>query len=86
MLLELRIKNMALIDQLQIDLGGSNYGLVVFTGETGAGKSIILQAIHLLAGERGASSWIRSDSDNAVVEALFSIRQDQAEIRSLLKE
>lgn len=86
MLLELRIENMALVDQLQLDLTESNRGLVVFTGETGAGKSIILQAIHLLAGGRGASSWIRNDCDKAVVEALFSIRDDQEEILSLLRE
>ena len=65
MLLELRIENMALVDRLQLDLTGSDCGLVVFTGETGAGKSIILQAIHLLAGERGASSWIRNRSSAA---------------------
>lgn len=86
MLLELRIENMALVDQLQLDLTESTIGLVVFTGETGAGKSIILQAIHLLAGGRGASSWIRSDCDKAVVEALFSIRDDQAEILALLRD
>jgi len=86
MLLELRIENMALIDQLQLDFTGSNNGLVVFTGETGAGKSIILQAIHLLAGGRGASSWIRSDCDKATLEALFSVSEDQEEIRFLLQE
>ena len=86
MLLELRIENMALIDQLQLDLTGGKSGLVVFTGETGAGKSIILQAIHLLAGGRGASSWIRSDCNQAVVEALFSIRIEQQEIHSLLQD
>ncbi|HER63339.1 MAG TPA: DNA repair protein RecN, partial [Desulfobacteraceae bacterium] len=86
MLLELRIENMALIDRLQIDLVGGNNGLAVFTGETGAGKSIILQGIHLLAGGRGASSWIRSNCDKAVVEALFSIRGDQTEVLSLLED
>lgn len=86
MLLELRIENMALIDQLQLDLTDAAHGLVVFTGETGAGKSIILRAIHLLAGERGASSWIRSDRDKAVVEALFSVREDQTDILTLLNE
>lgn len=84
MLLELRIENLALIDRLQLDLAGSESGLVVFTGETGAGKSIILQAIHLLAGGRGASSWIRSDCDKALVEALFSMRDDQVELQALL--
>ncbi|MCL7487650.1 MAG: DNA repair protein RecN [Desulfobulbaceae bacterium] len=86
MLLELRIENMALIDRLQLDLAVDNNGLAVFTGETGAGKSIILQGIHLLAGGRGASSWIRSNCDKAVVEALFSIRGDQAEVLALLQD
>ena len=85
MLLELHIENMALIDQLRLDLADSNTGLAVFTGETGAGKSIILQAIHLLAGGRGASSWIRSDCSQAVVEALFTIQDDQDMILSLLE-
>lgn len=86
MLQELRIENMALVDRLRLDLADSSGGLAVFTGETGAGKSIILQAIHLLSGGRGASSWIRSDCDEAVVEALFSIRDDQSEIITLLKK
>ncbi|GAB4344684.1 MAG: DNA repair protein RecN [Desulfobulbaceae bacterium] len=85
MLLELRIENMALIDRLELalDEGG---GLLVLTGETGAGKSIILQAIHLLAGDRGAASWIRTDREQAVVEALFSIRPDHEELRDMLRE
>lgn len=86
MLLELRIRNMALIDSLQLDFSGRRYGLAVFTGETGAGKSIILQALNLLAGSRGASSWIRSDCDQAVVEAYFEINDGQREIIELLRE
>ncbi len=84
MLLELRIRNMALIDSLELDFSGS--GLIVLTGETGAGKSIIMQALHLLSGGRGAVSWIRDDRDQAVVEALFSHRESQAELRSLFDE
>ena len=79
MLLELRIQNMALIDSLELEFTRRSGGLVVLTGETGAGKSIILQALHLLAGGRGASSWIRSEQEQAVVEALFSIRESQTE-------
>jgi len=86
MLLELRIENMALIDSLQLDFAGRGSGLAVFTGETGAGKSIILQAIHLLAGGRGASSCIRGDCDRAVVEAFFVVGEDQPEILGLLQE
>jgi len=86
MLQELRIENMALIDSLQLDFSSRGNGLAVFTGETGAGKSIILQAINLLAGSRGASSWIRSDCDKAVVEAFFGVNDNQGEIFKLLAE
>jgi len=86
MLLELRIQNMALIDSLQLDFSGRRNGLAVFTGETGAGKSIILQAINLLAGSRGAASWIRNDCEKAVVEAFFEINDIQGEILKLLRE
>ncbi|MDW7773117.1 MAG: DNA repair protein RecN [Desulfobulbaceae bacterium] len=86
MLLELRIQNMALIDSLQLDFSERGSGLAVFTGETGAGKSIILQAISLLAGGRGAASWIRSDCDTASVEALFAIGAAQLEVLQLLAD
>jgi DNA repair protein RecN (Recombination protein N) len=86
MLRELRIENMALIDSLQLDFAGRRGGLIVLTGETGAGKSIILQALHLLAGGRGAASWIRSDADQAVIEGLFSFSQHHADVVQLLKE
>jgi len=84
MLSELRIENMALIDSLQLDFSSRKNGLAVFTGETGAGKSIILQAIQLLAGSRGAASWIRNDCDRAVVEASFDLDHEHPEIRNLL--
>lgn len=68
MLKELKITNLALISELCIELGS---GLSVLTGETGAGKSIILQSINLLYGKKAARSWVRSGADTAVVEALF---------------
>lgn len=68
MLRELKIHNLALIEELHVVF---DRGLVVLTGETGAGKSIFLQAIHLLAGGRAGSSWVRSGADESVVEALF---------------
>ncbi len=68
MLRELRIKNFAVIDEVVIELKPA---LNILTGETGAGKSIILNALGLIAGERGASDIIRSGSDEATVEALF---------------
>jgi len=68
MLREIRIKNFAVIDEVVLDLGP---GLNIITGETGAGKSIILNALGLIAGERGSSDIIRHHEDEATVEALF---------------
>ena len=68
MLRELRIKNFAVIDEVALDLGP---GLNIITGETGAGKSIILNALGLVSGERGGSDIIRHKEDEATVEALF---------------
>ncbi len=82
MLRELKITNLALISSLRIELGG---GLSVLTGETGAGKSIILQSINLLYGAKAAASWVRSGSDKAVVEALFECG-DHAPVLELLRE
>ncbi|MCI5218280.1 MAG: DNA recombination protein RecN, partial [Candidatus Electrothrix sp. LOE2] len=50
MLQELRVNNLALINRLELDFSETGTGLIAFTGETGAGKSIILQAVHLLTG------------------------------------
>lgn len=86
MLQELRIKNIALLESLDLELPGRQNGLVVFTGETGAGKSIILQAIHLLTGGRGSSAWIRSDCDQAEVEAFFVLGDSHEEIHAFLRE
>jgi DNA repair protein RecN (Recombination protein N) len=85
MLQELRVNNLALIDALELDFTDISTGLIVFTGETGAGKSIILQAVHLLTGGRASQSWVRSDCDQAVIEALFDISGHQ-ELADLLQE
>jgi DNA repair protein RecN (Recombination protein N) len=68
MLRELRIRNIAIIDDLTLTFGN---GLNVITGETGAGKSIILQSLALLCGARGAADLVRADADEAIVEGLF---------------
>src|SRR5687768_5075019 len=68
MLRELRIKNFAIIDEVVLQLG---QGLNIITGETGAGKSIILSALGLISGERGSSEIIRHKEEEATVEALF---------------
>lgn len=69
MLRELRIRNFAVIDQVALDLGA---GLNVLTGETGAGKTIILNALGLLLGSRVSSEIIRHEEEEASVEALFA--------------
>jgi DNA repair protein RecN (Recombination protein N) len=70
MLLKLTIRNYALIDELDMDF---NSGLSIITGETGAGKSIVLGALHLLLGERADSSALRDKEKKCIVEARFNI-------------
>ncbi len=85
MLQELRVNNLALINRLDLDFSETGTGLIAFTGETGAGKSIILQAVHLLTGGRASASWVRNDCDQAVIEAQFGI-SGREDILSLLHE
>ncbi len=70
MLFQLNIKNIALIKELNIEF---DQGLNVLTGETGAGKSIIIEAINLILGSSAHSDLIRSGEDSLVVEALFHL-------------
>ena len=70
MLLELRIRNFAIIDGLTLPLAG---GFNVLTGETGAGKSIIVGALALLLGERASADLIRTGADKATVEGAFDV-------------
>ena len=86
MLHELRIHSLALIDELHLDLSSRHCGLTVLTGETGAGKSIILQAVNLLTGGRGASTWVRSDRDQAIIEAIFTLAASNQAAQLLLEE
>ena len=74
MLAELSIKNFAIIESLTVSF---EKGLTVLTGETGAGKSIIIDAIHLLAGARGSSEFVRYGEKRAELEALFLLDEDQ---------
>ncbi|MEK6526813.1 MAG: DNA repair protein RecN [Nitrospirota bacterium] len=71
MLTELRISNFAVIDRLSLEFSG---GFQVLTGETGAGKSILVDAITLLVGGRASVDQIRSDAEEAVLEAAFSLQ------------
>lgn len=80
MLLELVIKDFAIIDALNLSF---KKGLNILSGETGAGKSIIVGAVSLLLGGRAYSELIRSEKDDAVVEAVFDIK-DAFEVKILL--
>jgi len=86
MLCELKIENLALIDaaHLTFDRQGET-ALVVMTGETGAGKSIMLRAIGLLTGRRSSVDWIRSGEDRCTVEALFEVDDKYQQLRALLE-
>lgn len=84
MLIELRIENFAIIDQLNLEFGD---GLVVFTGETGAGKSIIIDAVETLLGVRADTSVIRSEERRSSVEGSFKIMPPvREEVHAILKE
>lgn len=84
MLLELSIQNFAIIDQLHLSF---EPGFNVLTGETGAGKSIMIDAMGLLLGERAQSEFIRTGTDKAVVEGVFHLEEDlRAQIRPILEE
>ena len=82
MLQELRIKNFAIIDELNLSF---SKGLNILSGETGAGKSIILNAVHLLLGDKVTEEWIRSSEEEASVEALFDI-SGNLEVKERIKE
>ncbi len=82
MLTDLSIRNFAIIDELKISFPE---GLTILSGETGAGKSIIIGAIGLLLGERATADLIRSSEDSATVEASFDIR-DRKDIKARLEE
>ena len=82
MLIELRIKNFAIIDELNLSF---SKGFNILTGETGAGKSIILNAVHLLLGDKATEEWIRSTEEEANVEAVFDI-SGNSEIKEKIQE
>ena len=74
MLQELRIKNFAIIGELNLSF---SKGFNILTGETGAGKSIILNAVRLLSGDKATDELVRSSEDEAIVEALFDISENR---------
>ena len=81
MLKELSIRNFAIIDDLHIRL---DTGLTILSGETGAGKTIIINAVNLILGGRASADMIRTGADAAEVEALFAVRADAAAGRAAL--
>ncbi len=82
MLKSLYIKNYALIEELTIEC---NNGLTILTGETGAGKSIIIDALSMILGERADSDVVRKGSEKAIVEAIFRVENLQ-KLKQLLNE
>ncbi len=70
MLAQLRIRGFAIVDELTVELAA---GMNVLTGETGAGKSIVVDAVGLLRGGRASADWIRTGVDEARVEAVFDL-------------
>ncbi len=81
MLKEIKITNLALIDELHVSFDSN---LIVFTGETGAGKSIILQSIDLLSGKRASAAWVRQGEEKARVDAVFEIQGRPEIIKALV--
>src|SRR6266853_6827565 len=70
-LVELRLENYAVIDNVAVEFAP---GLNLLTGETGAGKSILIDALALLLGERASNEMIRHGEEKAVVSAVFEVR------------
>ncbi|MCX6886134.1 MAG: DNA repair protein RecN [Verrucomicrobia bacterium] len=83
MLTSLRIKNLALVADLSLDL---QPGCNVITGETGAGKSMLIGALNLVLGERADRSLIRAGTDGCSVEAVFDMRGTKSPLKSFLEE
>src|ERR1700676_2094456 len=83
MLTTLRIKNLALVNDLTLEL---QPGYNVITGETGAGKSILIGALNLVLGERADRTLIRDGADSCSVEALFDVSKLTAPLKSFLEE
>lgn len=80
MLLQLHVKNLAIIDEVEVDF---TEGLNILTGETGAGKSVILGSIHLALGAKADKDSIRDGAEYALVELVFQVENDEQKKRIL---
>jgi DNA repair protein RecN (Recombination protein N) len=80
MLRFIRIRNFALIRALEIEFGS---GLNLLTGETGSGKSILVDALGMLVGERASQEMVRSGSEQAVLEGVFSLERSEGPLEAL---
>lgn len=83
MLLELLISDLAIIDKLSLRF---NPGFSVLTGETGAGKSIIIDGVNLLLGSRADSTMVRTGAESAQIEGVFSLSGQDNPLRALLQQ
>ncbi len=77
------MRNFAIIEELEVDLDA---GLNIVTGETGAGKSILVDALQLVLGARGRPEIVRTGADAAEVEALFDLQDDPEALRSIREQ
>ena len=81
MLESLSVKNLALIDAEEVEFGE---GLNILSGETGAGKSILIGSVNLALGERAGKESIRTGADHAIIELLF--QEDSPKLRELMEK
>src|SRR5690606_15743891 len=79
----LSVKNFALIDDLEVDF---HHGLTALTGETGSGKSILLESLSLLFGKRSDAEYIRYGTDKAIVVGNFKLTNEQSQSLLLPQE
>ena len=82
MLKELQVRNFAVIDDVTVKFGN---GLNILTGETGAGKTLIIEAINLLIGERADNNLIRENEEKLIVQGYFDFSKNE-KVLSFLKD
>lgn len=80
MLLEISIKNFAIIEEISLNF---ETGMTVLTGETGAGKSIIIDAMNMMLGSRASVEVIRHGANKAEIEGFFSVEKNQSLVQLL---